>query len=544
MSIEDRYNYLQKRIERLNNISLSLSREDDINVIFELILEEAKYLTNADGRTLYMKNDDGMTMDFEILHNDSMNLMKGGTSSEKINFPNISLFDENGKPNMKNVNTYVAHTGETLNIKDAYKENGFDFSGTIEIDKKNGYHSKSFLNVPLKNHENDTIGVMQLINSINEDSGEIQSFSVEMKELVESLASQGAVVLTNKKLVLELNNLFESFIKLIAGAIDEKSPYTGGHCERVPKIAMSLANAMANFNEGKYKDFSLSKDEAYELYIASWLHDCGKVVTPVHIVDKAKKLETITDRIEVINTRFEVMKRDCEVIFLKKKLNLIEKNNSEKELKKIKLEFDESMNILDIQNDFLKKINFGSEFIDEFDKIRVKEIGRQELVLNGKTMPLLDEADIRNLQISKGTLLPEERDIINKHIDITIDMLEKLPYPKKLKNVPEFAGGHHEKINGKGYPKGLIGDEMSVQAKIMAIADIFEALTAKDRPYKKGKTLSEAMNILNEMKNNDEIDRDIFHVFVKQRIYKEYAENFLDKEQIDEVDESVLLSNN
>ena len=315
MSIEDRYNYLQKRIERLNNISLSLSREDDINVIFELILEEAKYLTNADGRTLYMKNDDGMTMDFEILHNDSMNLMKGGTSSEKINFPNISLFDKNGKPNMKNVNTYVAHTGETLNITDAYKENEFDFSGTIEIDKKTGYHSKSFLNVPLKNHENNTIGVMQLINSINKDSGKIQSFSVEMEELVESLASQGAVALTNKKLVLELNNLFESFIKLIAGAIDEKSPYTGGHCERVPEIAMSLANAMANFNEGKYKDFSLSKDEAYELYIASWLHDCGKVVTPVHIVDKAKKLETITDRIEVINTRFEVMKRDCEVIF-------------------------------------------------------------------------------------------------------------------------------------------------------------------------------------------------------------------------------------
>ena len=201
------------------------------------------------------------------------------------------------------------------------------------------------------------------------------------------------------------------------------------------------------------------------------------------------------------------------------------------------------MNTLDIQNNFLKKINFGSEFIDEVDKRRVKEIGRQELVLNGKKMSLLDESDIRNLQISKGTLLPEERDIINKHIDITIDMLEKLPYPKKLKNVPEFAGGHHEKINGKGYPKGLIGDEMSVQAKIMAIADIFEALTAKDRPYKKGKTLSEAMNILNEMKNNDEIDRDIFHVFVKQHVYKEYAEKFLDKEQVDEVNEDILLSN-
>ena len=542
MELEKKYNYLIKRIERLNNISLSLSRETDINVIFELILEEAKYITNADGRTLYMKNDNEMTMDFEILHNDSMKLYKGGSSSEKVDFPSVLLFDKDGEPNLKNVNTYVAHTGKTLKIDDAYKENGFDFSGTIEIDKKMGYHSKTFLSVPLKNHENDTIGVMQLINSINKENGEIQPFSLEMKELVESVASQAAVALTNKKLVFDLNNLFESFIKLIAGAIDEKSPYTGGHCERVPEIAMSIANAMSKNNEGKYKDFSLSEDEIYELYIASWLHDCGKVVTPVHIVDKSKKLETITDRIEVVNTRFEVLKRDLEIEMLKKQLQLERKKISKDEIRKIELEFKHSINKLNLQNIFLKKINFGTEFMELADKKKVEEIGKQQWSLNGKKVPLLNKLDIKNLQISKGTLLPEERKIINKHIEITIDMLEKLPYPKKLKNVPEFAGGHHEKINGKGYPKGLTGDEMSVQAKIMAISDIFEALTAKDRPYKKGKTLSEAMNILNEMKNNNEIDKDIFYIFVKKGVYKKYAKKYLDKDQLDLVDEAVLLA--
>ena len=541
MTLEEKYNYLEKRIERLNNISLSLSREDDVNVIFELILDEAKYITNADGRTLYMKDDDGINMNFEILQNDSMGIMSGGTYEEKIEFPQIPLF-ESGEPNMNNVNTYVAHTGETLNIADAYKEEGFDFSGTIDMDSKTGYRSKSFLNVPLKNHENDTIGVIQLINSININNGDVQSFTLEMQELVESLASQGAVALTNKKLVLELENLFESFIKLIATAIDKKSPYTGGHCERVPIIAMALANAVSNMEEGKYKDFSLSKDELYELYIASWLHDCGKVATPVHIVDKAKKLETITDRIEVINTRFEVVKRDLEIEMLKKELELEKENKSKDKLNRIRLEYNKSINDLNRQNEFIKKINFGSEFIDENEKKQIEKISEKKWIFNGKSVPLLDKMDIRNLQISKGTLLPEEREIINKHIDITIDMLEKLPYPKKLKNVPEYAGGHHEKINGKGYPKGLKGNQMSTQAKIMAIADIFEALTAKDRPYKNGKTLSEAMGILNDMKNNNEIDRDLFHIFVKKHVYKVYADKYLDKDQIDEVDEFSLLS--
>ncbi len=541
MTLKDKCTFLEERIRRLSDIGLALSREDDTNVVFELIMEEAKNITHADGRTLYMKSDDGKTMDFEILRTDSTNTVMGGTSGTKITFPPVQLYDDNGRANMNHINTYVAHTGKTLNIQDAYKEEGFDFSGTIAIDKSSGYRSQSILNVPLKNHEDDIIGVMQLLNSIDHKTGKVQSFSEEMQEMVESLASQGAVALTNKRLIAQQKKLFESFIQLIATAIDKKSSYTGGHCERVPVIAMLLADAVDKTTEGRYKAFSMTEDERYELYIAAWLHDCGKVATPTHIVDKATKLETITDRIQTVDTRFEVIRRDIEISMLKKQIQLMKNGSADYAMDKIKLEYEKVVNQLNEDSDFIHKTNRGGEFMAEDEKKRVADIGNYKWVSNGKEIPLLNEEEVRNLQIPKGTLLPEERKIINDHIVITIEMLEKLPYPKKLKNVPEFAGGHHEKLDGTGYPKGLKDQDMSTQAKIMAISDIYEALTAKDRPYKDGYKLSEALEIMSLMKNKNEIDRGLFDIFVKKGVYREYAEKYLSADQIDAVNEASLL---
>ena len=488
-----------------------------------------------------MKSDDGKTMNFEILRTDSTNTVMGGTSGIQITFPPVQLYDNEGRANMNHINTYVAHTGKTLNIQDAYKEEGFNFSGTMDIDKSSGYRSQSILNVPLKNHEDDIIGVMQLLNSIDHKTGKVQSFTAEMQELVESLASQGAVALTNKRLIAQQKKLFESFIQLIATAIDKKSSYTGGHCERVPKIAMLLADAVEQTTEGKYKDFSMSEDERYELYIAAWLHDCGKVATPTHIVDKATKLETITDRIQTVDTRFEVKKRDIEISMLKKQIQLMKNGSANDAMDKIKLEYKKVLDQLNDDRYFIHKTNLGGEFMMEDEKKRVEEIGKYKWVSDGNEIPFLNEEEVRNLQISKGTLLPEERDIINDHIVITIEMLEKLPYPKKLKNVPEFAGAHHEKLDGTGYPKGLKDEDMSTQAKIMAISDIYEALTAKDRPYKDGYKLSEAMEIMGLMKNKNEIDKDLFDIFVKKGVYKQYADTFLDADQIDAVNEASLI---
>ncbi len=542
MTLKEKCAVLEDRVKRLQEIGLALSTEDDINVIFELIMDEAKNITNADGRTLYMISDDGKTMKFEIMATDSMNFSQGGTTGVEITIPPMQLFNEDGTPNHSSIVAYSANTGKIVNIKDAYKEKGFDFTGAKNFDKDTGYRTTSVLSVPLKNHENDIVGVMQLINAKDPKSDKTISFSDDMQNQVESLASQGAVALTNKRLVAELKNLFESFIQLIATAIDKKSPYTGGHCERVPEITMLLADAVEKTKVGKYADFSMNEDERYELYIAGWLHDCGKVATPPHVVDKGMKLETITDRIEVMDTRFEVLKRDAEISMLKKQIALMKKGSANGAIKTLETDLETQTNQLSSDQTFIQKTNRGGEFMEEEDQQRVADIGNYKWKLEGKKINFFDEKDVRNLQIPKGTLLPEEREIINDHIVITIDMLEKLPYPKKLRNVPEFAGGHHEKLDGTGYPKGLKDEEMSVQAKMMAIADIYEALTAADRPYKDGKKLSQAMRIMGFMKKDYEIDQDLFEIFVKEGVYKQYAEKYLGDDQLDEVDEAAVLA--
>ncbi|MCS5564946.1 MAG: GAF domain-containing protein [Methylococcales bacterium] len=541
MSSEERCAFLEERIKRLNDIGLALSREDDTDVIFELIIEEARNITHAEGRTLYMRSDDGRFMNFEILRNDAMKTVMGGTSSVQISFPPVGLFDPSGEPNLSNVVSYVTHSGKTVNIEDAYREPGYDFSGTKAYDQKTGYRSKSFLAIPLKDHEDEIIGVIQLLNSIDQDTGEVRPFSADMEQQVEALASQGAVVLTNKGLIAEFKNLFEAFIKLIATAIDKKSPYTGGHCARVPEIAMMLADAVEKTTTGKYRDFSMTEEQRYEFYMAAWLHDCGKVATPVHIVDKAMKLETISDRIEVIDSRFELLKRDAEIDMLKGKIRQLEEDDSSDRGSHLESEYQSRILQLDEDRAFIRRSNRGGEFMEESDQHRVAEIARYNLKSDGRPVPFLDKDDVRNLQIQKGTLLPEERTIINDHIVITIEMLEKLPYPKNLRNIPEFAGGHHEKINGTGYPRGLKGHEMSTQTKIMAITEIYEALTAPDRPYKDGKKLSSCMKIMGFMKDNNEIDKDLFEIFIKEGVYKKYAEQFVDRAQIDEVDEARVL---
>ena len=531
MNDKQKIKNLENRIHRLNEIGMALSTESDSNKLFEMILEEARNITNADGRTLYSKNKEG-NLKFEILRNDTMNTIMGGSSNKEIPFDPVKIWVDDSTPNQSNVSAYVALTGETVNIKDAYQEAGFDFSGTKSYDEKTGYHSKSFLTVPLKNHENEIIGVMQLINARDEDN-EVVPFDKDMQEQIESLASQGAVALTNKKLVGELKTLFEAFIQLIATAIDKKSEYTGGHCSRVPVITMMLADAVAKTTSGKYKDFSMTEEERYELYIAAWLHDCGKVATPPHVVDKGTKLETIFDRIELVKTRMEILKRDVEIDFLKRQLNGSLPEFDEKYKKDIK-EIDENIK-------FIEACNIGGEFMKSELQDKIVAISKQKLFLNNKEMNILTDNEVRNLNITKGTLLPEERDIINDHISITIDMLEELPYPKNLKNIPEFAGGHHEKMDGTGYPKGLKADQMSPQAKIMAIADIYEALTAADRPYKDGKKLSQAMRIMGFMKNDYHIDEDLFEIFVNSGVYKKYAEDHVASNQIDKIDEKAVL---
>jgi HD-GYP domain-containing protein (c-di-GMP phosphodiesterase class II) len=515
---------LVQRLEQLHAIGASLSAERDIGRLLEAILTAAKSITRADGGTLYRLTGDG-TLRFEIVRTSSLKLYLGGTTGNPIPFYPIHLTGKDGKPNHSMVAAYAALTGKTVNIADAYTADGFDFTGTRNFDKKTGYRSKSFLTVPMANHEHEIIGVLQLINAQDPQTGEIVPFSPADQRLAESLASQAAIALTNRMLINQLEQLFESFIALINTAIDEKSPYTGGHCQRVPALTMMLAEAVSETSEGPLRDLQMTEKDRYELKIAGLLHDCGKVTTPVHVVDKATKLEGIFDRIHLIDTRFEILKRDAEIAMLKSGAPEARARQRER--------------LRQIEEDrmFLRAANIGSERMRDEDIERVRRIAEYRWTdLSGHEAKFLSDDELKNLSIRSGTLTAEERQIINHHIVATIKMLEALPWPRHLKNVPEYAGGHHERMDGKGYPKGLTREQMSWQARVMGIADIFEALTAKDRPYKKGKTLSESLEILGRMSLNGHIDPELFDVFVRRRIYLRYAEMFLDKEQIDDVD--------
>ena len=514
---------LMQRLEQLNSIGASLSAERDINRLLEAILAAAKTITRADGGSLYRLTEE-RTLRFEIVRTSSLEYYLGGTSGNPVPFYPIQLYKD-GKPNHSMVAAYAALTGKTVNIADAYTAEGFDFSGTRAFDSKTGYRSKSFLTVPMRNHENEAIGVLQLINAQDPRSGEIVAFSASDQRLAESLASQAAIALTNRMLINQLEQLFESFINLINTAIDEKSPYTGGHCQRVPVLTMLLAEAVNETKAGPLSNFNMNEKDRYELKIAGLLHDCGKVTTPVHVVDKATKLEAIYDRIHLIDTRFEVLKRDLELESLKKKIG-------GKQLRDRLRELEDDCR-------FLHACNIGGERMRDEDVERVRRIGQYRWRdISGHEANFLTDDEVKNLTIRAGTLTPEERQIINHHIVATIKMLEALPWPKHLAKVAEYAGGHHERMDGKGYPRGLTREQMSVQARCMGIADIFEALTAKDRPYKKGKTLSESLEILGRMKLNHHVDPDLFDIFVRRKVYRRYAEMFLDPEQIDAVDEA------
>ena len=523
-SIED----LLRRLEQLNAIGSALSKERDITRLLESILVAAKTITHADGGTLYRVTEDSQALRFEIIKTDSLKIAMGGSSGKPIDFPNLPLYDAKGRPNDSLVAAYAAIHNQTVNIADAYTEPNFDFSGTRQFDTRTGYRSQSFLAVPMKDHEGDVIGVLQLINAKHTPEGAVAPFSIADQSLAESLASQAAIAITNRNLMSQLETLFESFISLINLAIDEKSDYTGKHCERVPELTMMLADAVNANREGPLAAFAMDDRDRYELKIAGLLHDCGKVTTPVHVVDKKTKLQTLFDRIHLISTRFEVVRRDAEIAMLRAVLAGADRAQTEQR-------FQETCATLEADRAFLRRINIGNEAMRPEDQERVRQLSAAWRWSDdgGPSSDFLTDDEIENLSIRVGTLTAEEREIINHHVVATIKMLESLPWPKHLRNVTEFAGGHHERMDGKGYPKGLKREEMSLQARIMGIADIFEALTARDRPYKPAMKVSRALEIMADLGRNGHIDADLYEVFVREKVYLQYAEQHLEAGQID-----------
>jgi HD-GYP domain-containing protein (c-di-GMP phosphodiesterase class II) len=519
---------LDKRIKLLNEIGVSLSRETNKEKVLEKIVEGAMYLTNADGGSLYLLK--GQQAQFSIVKNKSLGVNIRGAENLTDIFMPIPLYHKKGKPNYSNVIAASLLENKTINIRNAYRNTKYDLSGTKAFDKKTNYHSRAFLTVPLIDHDGVILGGFQLINPINPRTKKVTFFSLSDQKIVESLASQVAIILTQKKLLQEQKELFEAVVQLIAKTIDEKSIYTSGHCRRVPLITLMLADAAEQMKQGPLKKFSLTDEQREELRIAAWMHDCGKLSTPEAVMDKATKLQKIFDRIALLEARYEILRRDLHIQYLQKQ---IDQNEYQKKQERLKEELD-----------LIKQSNIGGEAMTPEDLQRLKSIATSYRWQDAaeQSQPWISDEELQNLSILRGTLNDQERQIISNHVSVTLKMLAVLPWPKYLKNLPEIAGSHHEKVNGTGYPRRLTGKQMSVQAKIIAIADVFEALTAADRPYKKAKPLSEVMKIMYAMKKEGHIDPDLFDVFIRSKIYLTYAKEFLPKEQINAVDEAAILS--
>ena len=549
---------------------LSINSENTLEELLERILLEAKKISNADGATLYTLGDD-TRLHFSIIINDTLKVHMGGSSTKQVNIRPLDIYNnESGEPNTKNVCVNAFNKRKIINIPDVYLSQEFDFSGTLSFDEKNNYETHSILTVPLTNIRDDCIAVMQLINA-KDETGKSIPFSPSVQRSVEIISMHASILVENNRLLLEHRKVLESLIELVARAIDTKSPYTGAHCQRVPVITKMLASAAVIASDGPFKDFELSDDQWYALHLASWLHDCGKVTTPEYIMDKATKLETVHNRIHEIRTRFEVLRRDAQIKYLEAKIENPEKESEYKQI------YENNVKELNDDFAFLARCNIGSSALTDLGIERIKKIAqktylrtfdrslglsRGELnrtdIEEDKKVPAVEylledraehmfggynRGEVYNLSIRVGTLTPEERAKINDHVRVTLEMLKAIPFPEHYKDVVEYAASHHERVDGKGYPRGLTKEQMSIPARIIAIADVFEALSSTDRPYKKIKKLSEIIATMNDMSKNGHIDPDLFQLFLSSGVYREYAKEYMLPEQFDDPDISVYLSN-
>lgn len=518
----------QQNIDEQHDLLVELSSEPNIESLLDRILREAKQLANAEAGTLYLLRDDedDPHLSFALLVNDKLG-MDSSKNPKYLPTQHVPLLSADGSNNMSNVASAAVHEKAAINVPDAYNSEAFDFSGTQQFDREFQYRSKSFLVIPLLNHDDEVIGVLQLINARDSASGDISPFSERSVQLTQALASYAAIGLNNQLLVEELKNLLDAFIKCIAQAIDAKSPHTSAHCQRIPLLTELIARAACE-DKGVFDDFSLTEDEWYELNVAAWLHDCGKLATPDTLLDKATKLHLLSDQIETVKVRFACLIRETEAQLGREVLK------NPQQAAALTIEYQTIISNYRKDLTFIQECNKGGEFMAPEKQERIKEIAKYQWLDSDNTpQPMLSEEQVYNLCIQKGTLTSEERQAINDHMVVTLNMLESLPFPKKLRRVPEYAAGHHERMDGTGFPRGLTREQLSIPARMMAVADVFEALTASDRPYKEPMKVSKALDIMNTMVKNQHLDPDIFQLFIETQVWKDYASKVLKAEQLD-----------
>jgi len=573
---------IQARTAKLNLLidsGLMMGMERSRAKLLQHILREGQKLLHCDGATMYWVTPQGNLKFAERTRTDCLPVNE------------LPLYRaDSGSPNDNYVAIYAAVHNKPVIIDDVYRETRFDCSGTRDFDTQSGYRTVSLLTVPMAPRNGAVIGVLQFINALDPGSGAVIPFPVDVVELVEALAAQAAVALDNLQLIQSQKDTTESIIQVLAAALDTKSPHTGHHCVRVPDLAIMLAKAACRESSGPLADFDFSNEDQWlEFRVGAWLHDCGKVTTPEYVIEKATKLDMLYNRIHEVRMRFEVLLRDAQIERLENLANGMPSGDADDSYRKRKTQlFDDFA--------FIAECNKGQESMQDADCDRIRAIAANSWLryfddtlglsededqrLRGKPKPplpvserlladktahivpraawqtpdpaleikmqvpenLFNYGEIYNLTIQKGTLTAEDRYKINEHIIETIKLLEKIPFPDFLKRVPEYASTHHETLDGKGYPRKLTERQLSIPARIMAIADIFEAITASDRPYKRPYKLSQALKIMCDMKNNRHIDATLFELFLTSGVYLEFARKYLYPEQIDAVDIGQFLS--
>ncbi|MBF0290665.1 MAG: cyclic nucleotide-binding domain-containing protein [Nitrospinae bacterium] len=507
------------QIQRLIEIGISLSSERNLDALLEKIVDAAIEITNSDGCTIYIRK--GATLQFTVSKNISLGMRVGGVSGMAATVPPVPL-----SPSF--ASSYAAITRKTVNIPDVYTSEEFDFRGPKEYDAKMGYKTFSMLVTPLLDYQNEVIGVLQLLNAISRETGEVIAYPKRHEALARSLASQAAVAISNVTLIHETERLFESLLEVMATATDARSKYTHGHIRRVAGLALEVANAINEADEGPFANLSFNDDDLNELRIAGWMHDIGKIVSPQHIMDKSMKLETIIDRVDLVRTRYDMIKFQAIAENQARMAELLKSGAPPQETALLDEELSRELAEIEDEKTFVLACNNPRENMEEEKIARLKSIASKTYTVDGITYPRLTADELLNLSIRKGSLTDEERKIMQSHIDVTIKMLDKIPFSRKLKNVPLYAGSHHECLDGSGYPKGLKADQMPIQSRILSLTDFLEALTAADRPYKKALPMDLVWKILQSEVDKNHLDGDLLKIVREKDVY----ERFVKKEKV------------
>lgn len=497
------------QVDDIINIGIALSAEKDKNLLLEMIVTEARRITNADGGTLFLCESDALS--YKIMQNESMNTHLGGRG-EKITFPPVPL-------RMENVSAYVAITHKSVNIPNVYQAEEFDFSGPKKFDESTGYRTLSMLVIPLENHEDEVIGVLQLINARNENK-DLIPFAPHFENVISSLASQAAIAISNMQLIADIENLFNSFVQVMATAIDSRTPYNANHTRRVALLAGELARAINQQKEGRWAEVFFTEDQVAQLVMAGWLHDIGKIATPLEVMNKSTRIER---QMELVMQRFDYILAALTSQYLSKKLAIMSSsaNDAAERLKELEDWWEEEQAFVKEAREFIIKVDNPGTFVNAEIVARLQEIaGRTYVDSAGEKLPWLRSEELVALSVAKGTLTEAERQIMEDHVVVTGRMLEKIPFTKKLKDVPFFASIHHEHLDGKGYPLHLAGDEIPIEGRILALVDVFDALTASDRPYKKAMPLEQALKILGFMVKDGELDGELYQVLAEAKIWE------------------------